>query len=182
MILTVENVKAELSYAYLHAVASRAGFSCKPGDRHDDGAGIDAFVSAYGRLAEDSVLTQFTLNIQLKATSQKRRSPRGRDDVWSYSLELPHYDKLRVSTAETASQQLLVVLYMPEQDARWLSHSADQLVTRRCAYWMSLQGAPASTNATRQTVYLPRANVMSADELSAIMTELSRGERYPYGG
>ena len=40
--LTEQNIEAELSYAYLHAVASRAGFSCEYRNRHLDGAGVDA--------------------------------------------------------------------------------------------------------------------------------------------
>jgi hypothetical protein len=31
MLLSENNVKAELSYAYLHAVASMAGFACEEG-------------------------------------------------------------------------------------------------------------------------------------------------------
>lgn len=182
MTLTVENVKAELSYAYLHAVASRARLSCKCGNRHDDDAGIDAQVAVHGKLAEDSVLTQFSLDIQLKATAKRRIAPRGRNDVWSFSLELAHYNKLRVPVDRTASQILLVVLFMPQKDDRWLTHTPEQLVTRRCAYWMSLQGAPASRNTTRQTVYLPRQNVLSAESLASMMAVLSRGERFTHAG
>lgn len=40
-----QNIESELSYAYLHAVAAKAGMSCKQGDRHDDGAGVDAEVN-----------------------------------------------------------------------------------------------------------------------------------------
>ena len=40
-LLSNNNITAELSYAYLHAIAAKAGMSCKAGDRHDDGAGVD---------------------------------------------------------------------------------------------------------------------------------------------
>ena len=36
------NIESELSYAYLHAVASRAAMSCRDGNRHEDNNGIDA--------------------------------------------------------------------------------------------------------------------------------------------
>ena len=43
------NIESELSYAYLHAVASRAGFSCTHADRHLDSAGVDAQIQEDGR-------------------------------------------------------------------------------------------------------------------------------------
>ena len=42
MSLSMQNTEAELSYAYLYAIAGKAGMSCKAGDRHDDGHGVDA--------------------------------------------------------------------------------------------------------------------------------------------
>jgi len=67
--LTEQNIEAELSYAYLHAVASHAGFSCEYRNRHLDGAGVDATITEDNRkLASDSVLTSFSVDIQLKAT------------------------------------------------------------------------------------------------------------------
>ena len=40
MPLTENDVKAELSYAYLHAVAARAGFGCEVANRHSDNVGV----------------------------------------------------------------------------------------------------------------------------------------------
>ena len=48
--MTIQNIESELSYAYLHAICSKAGLSCKQGDRHDDGAGVDAEVIYRGEL------------------------------------------------------------------------------------------------------------------------------------
>ncbi len=60
--LTDRNIEAELSYAFLHAVACKAGFSCEYRNRHLDSAGADATITEDGRkLAEDSVLTSFAV-------------------------------------------------------------------------------------------------------------------------
>ena len=179
MPLTEENIKAELSYAYVHAIASRSGFSCGVGGRHDDNAGIDAKISEYGRLAPDSVLTDFCLHVQLKATSRPCRSPRGRPDRISFDLELAHYEKLRKTSTE--SQMILVVLFLPPSSHRWLNHSESSVIARRCAYWVSLRGAPASGNNGSQVVYIPRANVFSAEALTQLMVQLSREDRVAYG-
>jgi hypothetical protein len=42
------DIKSELSYAYLHAVASRAGCECQVAGRHSDNQGIDAVVIGSG--------------------------------------------------------------------------------------------------------------------------------------
>ncbi|CAK0768443.1 hypothetical protein CCP3SC1AL1_4480001 [Gammaproteobacteria bacterium] len=48
--LSSNDIESELSYAYLHAVAAKAGVGCKIGSRHDDNAGIDAVLTGWGHL------------------------------------------------------------------------------------------------------------------------------------
>jgi hypothetical protein len=51
--LTEQNIEAELSYAYLHAVASRAGFSCEYTPRHADAAGSMPLELFHGKIRID---------------------------------------------------------------------------------------------------------------------------------
>ena len=69
MLLSENNIKAELSYAYVHAVASRSGCEAVVSGRHRDSAGVDAVISAKDRFTSDSVFTDFSIDVQLKATS-----------------------------------------------------------------------------------------------------------------
>jgi hypothetical protein len=170
--LTSQNIEAELSYAYLHAVASKAGFSCEYRNRHLDGAGVDATLTEDGRkLAEDSVLTSFAVDVQLKATHQDLPEQNGR---LSYVLTVPHYDKLRLE--EVATPRLLVLLRLPPDPEEWLRISEEGLVAKRCAYWVSLRGAPTSPNRESQTVYRSRANLLSPQGLIGLMAHFSRLE------
>ncbi len=176
MILTTNDIKAELSYAYLHAVASRARLACDVAGRLSDGAGVDAVVRAKEKFDPESIYTSFTVDIQLKATST---IPLADDrDRYPFSLTLDQYDKLR--DVGNHNQRLLVVFYLPADDSLWLGHSEDGLIARRCAYWVSLYGAPTSSNAVSQTVYIPRANVFSPASLRSVMTRVSLGEKIPY--
>lgn len=177
MLLTENNIKAELSYAYIHAVAARAGFGCRDGDRHDDGAGVDAFVRVKERLSPDAVITDFLAEVQLKATSEP---PAAQGDRFSFFLKRDHYDKPR--GAENPLRRFLVVLFLPPVQAEWLDHTADQLLLRRCAYWCSLKGAGATANKSGQTVYLPRANVFSVDGLRGLMTRVAMNDEWCDGG
>ena len=69
--LSQQNVEADLSYAYLHMIAARGGFSCTYAHRYLDDAGVDAVLHEDGRrLAPDTLLTSFEVHVQLKATYQ----------------------------------------------------------------------------------------------------------------
>jgi Domain of unknown function (DUF4365) len=171
MLLTENDIKAELSYAYLHAVASRCGLGCEAAGRHTDGAGVDAVVRAKERFSPQSVLTHFTVEVQLKATSaEPALDARNR---YPFSLAVDHYDKLR--DVEAGAQQILVVLFLPGDQSLWLAHSPDGLLARRCAYWVSLRGAPPSGNTTSQTVYIPQAHPFSVDGLRSVFARRSLG-------
>jgi hypothetical protein len=175
-VLTEQNIEAELSYAYLHAVATRGGFSCSYSHRHLDDVGVDAQIHEDGRmLAADSLHASFTLHVQLKATRVIPIEQAGR---YSFSLPVRQYDRLRET--RLVIPRIVVVLYLPADPAEWLRHSEDALIAKRCAYWVSLRAAPTSDNPGHQTVYIPRAQVLSITSLTEIMTRCSRDEEINY--
>jgi len=174
--LSENDIKSELSYAYLHAVSAQAGFACSSTGRHLDGAGVDAQVDIKRRLHPHSVLTCFSLHFQLKATSQNIAVVQG---CCSYSLEVPHYDKLRETSVGTP---LFMVLFeLPEAAEQWLNVGPDQLVARKCGRWVSLRGAPPTENIASIAVKVPLTNVLTPDSLREIATRVSLGEDIVYG-
>lgn len=174
--LTQQNIEAELSYAYLHAVASRGGFSCEVSNRHMDSAAVDAIVREDGKmLASDSVLTSFEVHVQLKATYQPLVDVGGR---WAFSLPVHQYNRLRA--IRVGSPKLLMVMQLPSTVDDWLRHSEDGLTAKRCGYWVSLRGAPESPNDRTQTIYIPRSQLLSPDALMDLMTRFSRREAVNY--
>ena len=177
MALSQQDIESELSYAYLHAVAARAGMECAGSGRHSDNAGVDAFVRYRGpKLAADSTRTDITLEVQLKAT---KVAPAIVNERYSYGqLTVARYDKLR--SASTESQLLLVLFYLPEKPEEWLTQSQEELSLKRCAYWASLRNAPASLNDKYQSIYVPQKNVLSVESLRQIMTLRSREEYLHY--
>lgn len=172
--LSQQNIESELSYAYLHAVAARGGIICESSGRHTDEAGVDATLRVRGRLAPDSVLTQFSIDVQLKAS---RQVPLERNGRYSHSLKIKNYNELR--STNTGAPQLLVVFYLPPDPEQWLGHSEECLISRRCAYWLSLRGA-TEANQDSRTVYIPRANLLSVESLQTLMTRFSRREVLDY--
>jgi hypothetical protein len=173
--LSENDIKAELSYAYLHAVAAHAGFACCQTFRHLDGAGVDAQVDVKRRLHAESLFVGFSLHFQLKATS---REPRVVRRHCAHHLEIPQYDKVR--TTEAMTPRFMVLFELPERVEEWLNVSADQLVARRCARWVSLRGAPATENSATIAVHVPIDNVLTPESLLEIATRVSLGEVFEH--
>jgi Domain of unknown function (DUF4365) len=164
------DIESELSYAYLHAVASQAGMACRDATRLEDNAGIDAMLTAWGPFPDGGYLEEVDLKVQLKATIHV---PRDNGQTLSYFVKGPsRYDALRAETA--AIPRILVVLFLPLEREQWIGHSADELVLRKCAYWVSLRGARPPTKPSGATVELPKTQVLTPDNLLRLMSRLSR--------
>lgn len=176
--LTSQNIESELSYAYIHAVASRAGASCRVGTRHEDNTGVDATITGWGPFPGGGYRTEVDLKIQLKATID---APTKVGSCWSYTLSgISQYDDLRAETLSVP--RILVILFLPQDDAEWLKHTEDALLLQKCAYWVSLRGAPPSANKTAQQVYLPTAQKFDVDGLKEIFRRISKNDHLTYQG
>jgi hypothetical protein len=155
-----QDIESELSYAYLHAVAAKAGMSCNLGNRHDDGAGVDVEVSYRGQIP-DTYIRHVQLNFQLKATT---KNPGDDPEFLSYFMQdINRYNKLRCN--DSVLYKILAVLFLPSDASRWLTISHDELIMKNAAYWVCLYGAPESSNSYGQTIYLPRTNLLTPDSL-----------------
>ena len=159
--IPTNDLEANLSYAYLHAVAARAGAVCKPGERDEDNKGIDATVRVWGDFPNAKYIKSVHLDVQLKATIG---TPTDKGDHFSYFIKgRERYERL-CEVCE-AVPPILVVFFLPDDEAQWMEHSPESLLLRRCAYWVSLREAPTSTNKTGETVYLPKAQRLTPESL-----------------
>lgn len=174
--LTTNDIEAEISYAYLHAVASHAGAGCHSANRASDGNGIDAIVTGWGPFEDGGYIEEVDVKIQLKATVS---APVLNNGYYSYFLQgINRYNDLR--SEALATHRLLVVLFLPPNQPEWLSISENELLLKKCAYWVSLRGAPASANERGTTIYVPQEQIFNPDNLKNIFTKLSRNERLNY--
>ncbi|AUX48906.1 hypothetical protein SOCE26_104490 [Sorangium cellulosum] len=171
--LSEPDIKEELSYAYLHAVASRSGFSCE--NVHKDRDSIDLYIRARGQLHPESTLMSPQLGVQLKATSALDPLP-GRG--FGFRLTRKNYDDLRL---RCMVPRILVVFVLPKDAAAWVAMSEEELVIRRCAYWCSLLGLPDSENERTQEVHVDRKNVLTGEALHHLMVKASREEEIIHG-
>jgi hypothetical protein len=164
--MTPEQQKEEISKAYIHAVVAKCGY--KLGTWSQDSGLLDVTIGAAGIVGTGTIAAP-KIDLQVKCTSDQTNV---HEEFISWELEVAHYEILR---AKTAAPHLLVVLVLPEEEPKWIEHAVDQLLLRRCAYWVRLTGHPPVATKTK-TVRLPVANVFSPDALAGMMEKLSKGE------
>jgi hypothetical protein len=166
--LTDNQVKEQLSIAYVNAVAAICNFGCEITRLDMDS--IDVSITCNGYLAGDSIIRSPEIKIQLKATEHLALNASGE---YTFLLPIKNYNDLR---ANTLAPRLLVVLSLPGTRQAWLSHSVSDLIIRDCAFWLNLNGAPNVVNTANITVHLPSINVFSPDALKDLMLKVSRQE------
>jgi Domain of unknown function (DUF4365) len=160
----VNNLQCEFSIAYVRAVASAAGFWMQEASRAFDADGIDLMLMARGEMG----LTRSPkLEVQLK-------SFRGSvaEDPFPYDLAVKNYDELRDGDGQLP--RILVLVVIPQGMEDWVSHDEDQLLLRRCGYWLSLRGQPATENTSTIRVKFPRSQVFDVVNLQGIMERVGR--------
>ncbi len=135
MSITVQHRKEALGQAYLRAVVAMAGYNLGKSefDYCFDGT-IKDVVTRDGRYYENGI----GINFQLKSSS----------DVFFqngnvvYDLECKNYNDLVPES--TMLPKILVLFVLPTDESDWLNVSTQCLTMKRCAWWCSLEGLPAT--------------------------------------
>jgi hypothetical protein len=165
--LTRNLKESELSIAYAHALAVKGDFEFDLPRIDNDS--VDVYISANGALlASDSVLHSPKIDIQLKATTNWKISP---DGNIAYDLKIKNYNDLR---RRTVVPKILVLVCLPQNVDDWITCSPDELIVRKCAYWVSLLNKPAVDNATSVRVFLNE--LFSHNTLKELLTKISKEE------
>lgn len=166
--LTRNQIEAELSLAYLHAVAAMETFAVDV--PHIDSDSVDAIISGKGKIDPTSLRHSPRIEVQLKASINT--VPNANGDI-PFDLTIKNYDDLR---AETLLPRLLILLALPNQKSDWLLHQPDKLILQKCCYYLNLKGQPASINGGHQRVYVPTTNVLTPTVLRILMIKASKLE------
>lgn len=146
--------------AFLLAVAGVAG--CAVSLRRPDDDSIDWTLSC--KLARRP-----KLDVQMKTTST---GDGGGDDI-RYPLKMKNYKDLILTNV--LAPRILVLVALPANMEEWLSLTAEQLVLRRCGYWVSLAGKPESANETSVTISVPRENLLTPEAVHWMMHKINEG-------
>ena len=91
-----------------------------------------------------------------------------------FPLPLKNYNDLR--KVKLSVPRILVVNTIPPEIKHWLLHSEEEMLLRRCSYWVSLKCEPETLNTDNVTVHVPQANLFTPTTLLAIMERIEKGE------
>jgi len=162
--------KQQLSIAYLHAVASAAGFACQATEVDNDS--IDRTIVARGWLHEKARFRSPKIDVQLKSLG--RHALRQDESSFPFRLLRKNYDELR---HPAQVPRLLIVLLLPREPEQWVEQDDERMVMRYTAYYLSLAGMGDAPQRSKVPVELPRTNLLSVAALRRMMEQASRGVR-----
>ena len=147
--------------AYVRAVAAVAGYI--PGGPELDRESCDIQLSSAGAFTG----LPPRLEIQIKGTKEE---PEAGELV--YDLKQKNYDDLRYQPLMVP--RLLVVVTVPGDDPQnWMTQSDEQLVMRRCGFWLSLRGRPTSGNDKQTRIRIPINQRFDVVALQLLMNNIS---------
>lgn len=177
----INQIRCELSIAYLKAVTAYVGGSFNILDRVADDWGYDCHLKFMGKFSDqEDALKSISMDIQLKSTSRNFTcdSQKG----IGYQLDIRQYNKYRENANSRDINLLLLYICPPEEEYdSWLQCDPEKLLLRKCMYWTSLRGAQESENCSSVTVYFPPNNFFTVESLrEEILKPLSEGRRLTY--
>lgn len=151
----------EMSLAYIHAVAARAGYDYT-GRVGRDTASVDGEISS-----DEGLFPAF--KYQAKSTSRLIVD----GDAIVYDLNVKNYNDLCVESRES---RLLILVSIPADIADWTSVDEDALCIRCAGYWHSLRGEQPSTHSNSQRIRFPESQRFDPDQLLTLMRRIEAGE------
>lgn len=149
-----ESERKELfSYAYVRAVCASSGLAVDKPTTDLDSRDLRIFCRGAAELYA-----------QVKCTENLDQG----GAHFSYALPVGDYNNLR---QRTVAPTVLIVVHVPRDLADWLGQTPQELALRRCAYWVSLSGAPQTENTASVTVRLPKDQIFSREAPWAILRD-----------
>jgi hypothetical protein len=145
--------KDHFSRAVVRAVAAAAGIDASA-PPHDQNSKDIEFTAP-----DEGGLPGAQLSVQLKCTHTV--DPSGSE--FSYDLAVKDYNRLRITRVFVP--RLLVVVHVPEEPAEWIESTPQQMLLKRCAYWVSLMGQPPTPNTSTVAVKIPIEHVFDVRAL-----------------
>ncbi|MEA5533037.1 DUF4365 domain-containing protein [Crocosphaera sp. XPORK-15E] len=160
--------KEMFSYAYIEAVASVAGYSVCRKNRAMDNAGIDVTIEASGEVGE---VIFPKIDAQVKCTESENIR---KQNCVKFPLPVNNYKTLIDTRA--IMPLILVVVLVPSDIHNWLKITEEDILMKKCGYWVSLKGQPPTKNTKNITVELPRQNLFTPASLQTMMEKIGRRE------
>jgi Domain of unknown function (DUF4365) len=163
-LLPVNFQQEEFSKAFIHAIASIAGYAFEV-----TAVDIDRIDVEFKSKSDHGTVASPQLAAQLKCTWT--HSLKGNEVI--YDLKVDNYNNL---IKKYHVPRILILVTVPENLNGCLSQSETELILKDCAYWVSLKSLPKTNNDTTVRIKIPRNQVFNADSLHKIMDKIGNEE------
>lgn len=165
---TVTEMMEQLQEGYVTSVAATAG--CNVEIIRKDNWGIDA---QFIRPPLTPVEQESMLYAQLKCTTQTAPDPT--KDFFSYQFTKRRYLE-QLAKYRSYPKAILIVMTAPTNQHDWTEVDHSGMFTRRCCYWVHLEGREVDTTVAKPTVRIPTKNRFDALALTDILDRADRGD------
>lgn len=165
-----EHAAADLSVAYVQAVAAAARVQADFTGRHD--YGVDGVFHQIAVRGSRHVTNGFPLDFQLKASKNWSETA----GVLKFNLEAKTYNDLVERNAQAgAVPMILILLCLPDSIGEWLQIKPEQMILKRCCFWHYLVGAPTG-NTTTKVIDIPSSQLLEPGTLISLLDRAQKGE------
>lgn len=166
---TDNNIKEELSIAYLTAITSVAGIAINRNENDVESEDIGLTFQTKDKDGNDFIVN---LNVQLKATSAKSEYKIKVDKI-SYKLKTKNFNDL---IARRSTPIILGILIIPDYH-NCLNWTIQQLIMKGTMYWISLEGRQKTKLKSKIKVDIPSKQVLNSITIIDIMNKIAKGEK-----
>ena len=90
-----------------------------------------------------------------------------------YALKVKNYNDL---IEQNGDYLVLALLILPQDKEQWVTLTPENLILRRCVYWVNLQGKERSSNLEKVTVTIPKKNILNVDTLNLLFEKIAEGD------
>ncbi|MFP8903949.1 DUF4365 domain-containing protein [Streptomyces atacamensis] len=142
--------KEQISRAYVQVLATQGGYTIC--DWNVDKDGVDVTLRSRGLMVD----------IQLKCT----QSPRVVRSGYSFDLDIETYDKLRAPDRSAPGH--LVLLIVPPDIGRWVTHQSESIVLACHGYWASLHGLGKANGNATTAINLPEHQPLTVKSMGTM--------------
>lgn len=165
--LPANSVQANLSYAYLAAVTSMAGYALQMTNMDADGLGIDGLV-----IGNAGDVPNARLAVQVKSTTNYSTLA---DGTFSYQLKnIKTYKDC--CSYHSRAPIILCVYIMPSLDSDWIAQDEGGLTLSHGMYWVPLYNAPSLPPKQQSvSVKFSSDNFLTSDLLKQLMLRSAEG-------
>ena len=154
--------KEDLSIAYLRAICAKAEVTFNLQKRDEDGSDVDLNKCVSTDMGQRVIST---IKVQLKSTSSKMFYREERKTI-TYKAKAKCYNDL---IENRIVPLYLFLLILPENEEESVNFSVEQLIIKRCMYWVKLQKSKERAEKPFVDIIIEKSNVVSPEALLNIL-------------